>query len=116
MDESTVTKITTAGEVVEYTILVGNSSSSPVKTKVIDTPPVGFEYVAGSAKIAGIAISSPSATNGELIFDVGTIFAKSTIELRYQMKLGDTVEGGESSNCVVAKGTNTLSVCGVPNV
>jgi uncharacterized repeat protein (TIGR01451 family) len=107
--KSTVTKITTAGEVVEYSILVGNTSSSSVKTKVTDTPPVGFEYVTGSAKIGGVAIAAPVSANGEMIFDVGTIAAKSTIELRYQMKLGDAVEGGEATNCVVAKGVNTLT-------
>jgi uncharacterized repeat protein (TIGR01451 family) len=106
--KSTVTKITTAGEAVEYAISVSNSSSSAVKTNVTDTPPVGFEYVAGSAKVAGIAIA-PASANGELVFDVGTIPAKSTIELRYQMKLGDAVEGGEATNCVVAKGVNTLT-------
>jgi uncharacterized repeat protein (TIGR01451 family) len=107
--KSTITKTTAAGEVVEYSILIGNSSTSAVKAKVTDTPPIGFEYVAGSAKVGGVAIASPSIANGELVFDIGTIAATSTVELRYQMKLGDTVEGGEASNCVVAKGTSTLT-------
>ena len=107
--KSTVTKITTAGEVVEYSIVVSSTSSTPTKTKVTDKPPVGFEYVAGSAKVNGAASSAPTPANGELIFDVGNVPAKSSIELRYQMKLGDAVEGGEATNCVFAKGVNTLT-------
>ena len=107
--KSTVTKITTAGEVVEYSVVVSSSSSNPTKTKVTDKPPVGFEYVAGSAKVNGVASGAPISSSGELIFDVGTIPAKSSIELRYQMKLGDTVEGGEATNCVIARGVNTLT-------
>ena len=107
--KSTVTKITTAGEVVEYSVVVSSSSSSPTKTKVTDKPPVGFEYVSGTAKVNGASSSAPTPSNGELIFDVGTIPAKSSIELRYQMKLGDAVEGGEATNCVSAKGVNTLT-------
>jgi uncharacterized repeat protein (TIGR01451 family) len=107
--KSTITKIATAGEVVEYSIFVTNSSTSAVKTRVTDIPPVGFEYVTGSAKVNGIAIPGPSTSNGELIFDIGTIAPVSAVELRYQMKLGDSVEGGEASNCVVAKGVNALT-------
>ena len=107
--KSTVTKVASAGDVVEYSISVSNSSSSAVKTKVTDTPPVGFEFVAGSAKVNGVAASAPISANGELIFDIGSIAAKSSIELRYQMKLGDAVEAGDASNCVVARGVNTLT-------
>ena len=107
--KSTVTKVASAGDVVEYSISVSNSSSSAVKTKVTDTPPVGFEFVAGSAKVNGVAASAPISAIGELIFDIGSIAAKSSIELRYQMKLGDAVEAGDASNCVVARGVNTLT-------
>jgi uncharacterized repeat protein (TIGR01451 family) len=107
--KSTVTKVTTAGEVIEYLINVSSSSSTPTKVKVTDKPPVGFEYVAGTAKVNGATSSNPTPSNGELIFDVGTIPAKSSIQLRYQMKLGDSVVGGEATNCVSAKGTNTLT-------
>ena len=107
--KSTVTKIATSGDVVEYSVTVTNSSSSPVKTKVTDTPPTGFEFVPGSAKVNGIAGGAPIQNGAELIFDIGNVPANSSVELRYQMKLGDNVVGGDASNCVGANGTNTLT-------
>jgi uncharacterized repeat protein (TIGR01451 family) len=94
--------------VVEYTVSVTNTSSSPVKTKVTDTPPVGFTYASGSAKLGSVPVSS-TANDGNLIFDVGTIPAKSTIYLTYKMNLGDAVEAGDATNCVSANGVNTLT-------
>jgi uncharacterized repeat protein (TIGR01451 family) len=107
--KSTATKVSSAGDVVEYVINVTNTSSSPVSdVKVTDTPPVGFTYVAGTAKVNGVAaVASPS---GEfLIFSVGSIPAKGSIELRYQMKLGDAVEAGEATNCAASAGNNSLT-------
>jgi uncharacterized repeat protein (TIGR01451 family) len=107
--KSTTTKLASAGDVVEYSIVVGNTGSNAVRTNVTDKPPAGFEYVAGTAKVNGVAIANPTTANGELIFDIGLVAATSSIELRYQMKLGDGVEGGEASNCVVARGINVLT-------
>ena len=106
--KSTIIKEASAGDVVEYTVSVTNTSSNPVKAKVTDTPPVGFEYVADSAKVGSVSISS-TASGGSLVFDIGTIPAKSTISLTYKMKLGDAVEAGDATNCVAANGTNTLT-------
>jgi uncharacterized repeat protein (TIGR01451 family) len=107
--KSTAAKVSSAGDVVEYVINVTNTSSSPVSdVKVTDTPPVGFTYIAGTAKVNGVTAASSSS--GELlIFSVGSIPAKSSIELRYQMKLGDAVEAGEATNCVASAGTNSLT-------
>ena len=107
--KSTVTKIATAGDVVEYSVLVSNSGTNPVKTKVSDTPPTGFEYVTGSSKVNGANSDAPIRSGTELIFEIGNVPAKSSVELRYQMKLGDNVVGGDASNCVGANGTNILT-------
>ena len=107
--KSTITKIAAAGDVVEYSVIVSNSGSNPVKTKVSDTPPIGFEYVSGSVKLNGAASGAPIKNGAELIFEIGNVPAKSSVELRYQMKLGDEVVGGDASNCVGAFGVNTLS-------
>jgi uncharacterized repeat protein (TIGR01451 family) len=107
--KSTVTKVATAGDVVEYSVIVSNSSSSPVRTKVTDTPPTGFEFVSGSARLNGAGSGAPIQNGAELIFDIGAVSANSSVELRYQMKLGDSVVGGDASNCVGANGTNTLT-------
>jgi uncharacterized repeat protein (TIGR01451 family) len=107
--KSTVAKVATSGDVIEYSVLVSNSSTSPVKTKVTDTPPTGFEFVSGSAKVNGVAGGAPIQNGAELIFEIGNVPANSSVELRYQMKLGDNVVGGDASNCVGANGTNTLT-------
>ena len=107
--KSTVTKIATAGDVIEYAVIVSNSGSNPVATKVTDTPPTGFVYVAGTVKLNGAGSGAPIQNGTELIFDIGNVPAKSSVELRYQMKLGDDVVGGEASNCVGANGVNTLT-------
>jgi uncharacterized repeat protein (TIGR01451 family) len=109
VSKSTPTKVGSAGDVVEYTVVVRNTSSNAVTSvKVTDTPPVGFEYVAGSGKVSGV--SATTVRNGnELIFEAGSIAAKSSVELRYQMKLGDAVEAGEATNCVAARGTDSLT-------
>ena len=57
--KSTITKIAAAGDVVEYSVIVSNSGSNPVKTKVSDTPPIGFEYVSVSVKLNGAASGAP---------------------------------------------------------
>jgi uncharacterized repeat protein (TIGR01451 family) len=106
--KSTITKEASAGDVVEYAITVTNTSSSAVKTKVTDTPPVGFEYVAGSAKMGSVSVTS-TTSGSNLIFDVGTIPANSSIVLTYKMKLGDAIEAGDAKNCVAASGVNTLT-------
>jgi uncharacterized repeat protein (TIGR01451 family) len=107
--KSTATKVASSGDVVEYSVLVSNSSSSAVRTRVSDTPPAGFEYVNGTTKVNGSSSDAPIRSGNELIFDIGNIPAKSSVELRYQMKLGDDVVGGEATNCVGAFGVNTLS-------
>ena len=107
--KSTVTKVATAGDVVEYSVIVSNSSSSPVRTKVTDTPPTGFEFVSGSARLNGAGSGAPIQNGAELIFDIGTLSPNSSVGLRYQMKLGDSVVGGDATNCVGANGTNTLT-------
>jgi uncharacterized repeat protein (TIGR01451 family) len=104
--KSTVTKEASAGDVVVYSVTVTNTSSVAVaNAKVTDTPPVGFVYVPGSAKIGGSSVTS-SNNGSSIIFDIGTIAAKSSLVLTYQMKLGDAVEAGEASNCVSANGVS----------
>jgi uncharacterized repeat protein (TIGR01451 family) len=109
VSKSTPTKVGSAGDVVEYTVVVRNTGSNAVTSvKITDTPPVGFEYVAGSGKVSGVPATSVRNGN-ELIFEAGSIAAKSSVELRYQMKLGDAVEAGEATNCVAARGTDSLT-------
>jgi uncharacterized repeat protein (TIGR01451 family) len=107
--KSTATKVATSGDVIEYSVIVSNSGSNPVKTKVTDTPPTGFEFVTGSAKVNGAGSGAPIQNGAELIFEIGNVPANSSVELRYQMKLGDNVVGGDASNCVGANGTNILT-------
>ena len=107
--KTTVTKVATAGDVVEYTINVTNTSTNPTNVKVTDVPPTGFIYVPRSVKVNNAVSGDAIASGGGLIFDIGTIPAKSSIELRYQMKLGDEVVGGEATNCVSASGTNSAT-------
>ena len=109
VSKSTPTKVGSAGDVVEYTVVVRNTSTNAVTgVKVTDTPPVGFEYVAGSGKLSGVPVTTVRNGN-ELIFEAGSIAAKSSVELRYQMKLGDAVEAGEATNCVAGRGTDSLT-------
>ena len=108
ISKSTITKVASAGDVVEYIITVRNTSSNAVKTKVTDTPPLGFEYISGTGKVNGVPASSISNGN-ELIFDIGTVPSNSSTQLSYQMRLGDGVEAGDATNCVVATGINTLT-------
>ena len=105
--KSTATKVASSGDVVEYSVVVSNSSTSSVKTRVTDKPPAGFEFVSGSARVNGGSGGSPIQNGAELIFDIGTVPANSSVELRYQMKLSENVVGGDASNCVSASGTNT---------
>ena len=107
--KSTVTKVASAGDLVEYTIIVSNSSTNSATVKVTDTPPAGFEYAAGTAKVNGVASGSPIKNGDSLIFDIGTVPAGRSVELKYQMKLGDEVTGGEAANCVSATGINTAT-------
>jgi uncharacterized repeat protein (TIGR01451 family) len=102
--KSTITKEASAGDVIDYSITITNTGSLPVSTKVTDTPPVGFTYVAGSAKMGSTPVST-STSGSSLIFDVGTIPAKSAITVTYKMLLGDAVEAGSATNCVVANGS-----------
>ena len=109
IQKSTPSKEASAGEIVPYTVNITNTSSSAVKSSVTDAPPVGFEYVAGSAKLRGASIANPTNVNGTLVFDIGTLPAKSSVTLTYQMKLGDAVEAGNATNCVSANGVSTLT-------
>ncbi len=100
------------GEHNQYTVTVENPGTGPVSSAVLtDTLPVGFRYVAGSARRDGNAVADPaiSADGRELTFPIGTLAAGERSELKYVVRIGAGTPIGMAVNQAVAGGNNALT-------
>ena len=99
------------GDVVEYTIVVSNSSSVPfANAQVTDVEPVGFLYIPGSAELSsGNGAQQPftpgTATPGTLIFALGTLAAGQTDTITYRAQIGGKAHLGANTNTAGATAT-----------
>ncbi|MBI4712195.1 MAG: PQQ-binding-like beta-propeller repeat protein [Planctomycetes bacterium] len=95
-------KYVTVGEVITYSITVGNFTSTTDTSNnniIIDRIPGGFRYLAGSTRLDGAAQPNPAITGTLLTFvDIGPIAPGASETLSYQLLVGSDVRKGAHTN------------------
>lgn len=91
------------GDDLAWQVRVANGSDSTVRAlRVVDTPPAGFAYVAGSARVAGLPADDPACEPGALVFAIGDLAPRATLTLSYRMRVGPGASLGDALNRAVA--------------
>jgi len=109
-DTLALTKTTTsnnvyAGDVVEYKVTLTNPLPRDLSNlKIIDTLPIGFNYLPNSATVNNVLLSSNDVfTSGNIIdFTIGTLASSSSIVLSYSTTINQNAVPGDNINTVQA--------------
>lgn len=103
------------GDLVNYHIVVRNEGDEEVSMlSIADIPPDGFRYLAGSARLDSATINDPEQRDqGELPtrtrslhFNLGTLEAGGSRQLRYQMRVTAAAIDGDGVNAATAIGVS----------
>lgn len=96
------------GDFIGYTIEVENAGTVAVPVRLIDTLPVGFRYVDGSARLDGAPIAAPQiGRDGRtLTFNGAMVAPGARAQLTYIVAIGPNAPLGEAVNRVVAVNAN----------
>ena len=97
----------TAGQLVNYTLLISNSAKNPARNTVLTNPiPSGFSFVSASGATASGAGKGKSRANelgakavqgGTIRLDLGTVGAKSSKTVKLTLRV-DSTAGGRKVN------------------
>jgi hypothetical protein len=91
------------GDVVTYSIDIENQTATQlINVFIEDNIPPGFKYLNNRVTLDGVPIAEPSG-NRPLLFHLGTIPARATQTLKYQLVVGSGVTPGDYNNSAVAK-------------
>ena len=100
----------TRGQLVPYTITLNNTLGVVLRDlNVVDTFPLGFRYVAGSARMDGQKIE-PSLNTRQLIWSVPQLTSSASHSITFLMIAGSGVSEGEYVNRAQVLATITDSV------
>ena len=88
----------TRGQLVPYTITLNNTLGVPLRNlSVVDTFPLGFKYVAGSARMDGQKIE-PVMNTRQLIWSISQLGSNTKHTITFLMIVGSGVSEGEYVN------------------
>ena len=91
------------GEVVTYTISIGNRAATDIKDILItDRIPAGFKYISDRAILDGSKLGDPEGGR-PITFNIGTVGADDTRTLKYQLVVGSGVSFGKYENSAWAR-------------
>ncbi|TGU75063.1 DUF11 domain-containing protein [Geomonas terrae] len=100
----------TRGQLVPYTITLNNTLGAALRDlSVVDTFPLGFKYVAGSARLDGVK-KEPALNARQMVWTVGELATKSSHSITFLMIVGSGVSEGEYVNRAQVLSTVTDSV------
>jgi uncharacterized repeat protein (TIGR01451 family) len=86
------------GDFVDYAVKVQNGSAGALPAVVLrDSLPFGFSYVAGSARLNGVAVN-PLGPGPTAVFDLGTLAVNTTATLSYRARLIPGAQLGDGIN------------------
>ena len=100
------------GDTVEYTIVIKNPANHSLShLNVNDVLPQGFIYQEGSSKVNGRSLANSAIyKNGNaLLFSIGSLDAKKSVTLRYQVKVIDNAIPGKAINSASANSDLAIS-------
>ncbi|MEM9330484.1 MAG: hypothetical protein AAGA53_04105 [Pseudomonadota bacterium] len=91
------------GASIPYTLTFENTGTFPVVgADLVDLPPFGFRYVAGTALVNGVAVE-PELRGSELVWPSQDIGVGGTTTITLQLLLGAGVTGTEFTNTSFAR-------------
>jgi uncharacterized repeat protein (TIGR01451 family) len=103
---SSLTNVT-RGTLVPYTITVTNVYGAPLyDISIVDRFPAGFKYMAGSARLDGIA-AEPQINGRELVWDDLELQVNQKYTIQFLLVVGSGVSEGEYINRAVVLNTAT---------
>lgn len=85
----------TFGDRVTYTLRITNASRTTaiVNAQIIDTPPVGLQYIPNTSTLDGQPLDDPALTEGSMTWQVAQIPAGGTIVITYQSRVTPAAGG-----------------------
>lgn len=109
-------QIAEVGDTVLYTLTVRQTAGSALpQLSVLDVLPPGFTYIAGTARIDGVAASDAVGAPGpRLGFTVGSIPAAGQRVITYRVRVGVGSQQGDGVNRATAVGCGITGGCLVP--
>lgn len=103
------------GDFLPYAVTATNAGEQALPgLQLQDRLPSGFRYVAGSARLDGALLPDPQvgADGRTLVFSVGAIAARASLNLRYVVAVGPTATEGLAQNTIQAIGRVGSNVAG----
>lgn len=99
------------GDELDYTVRVANRSDTSLAAVTLrDDLPLGFAYVAGSARLDGAPLADPAGGGGPRItFALGSIAARADASVRYRVRVGPGTPLGDAVNRAIAFGGGATS-------
>ncbi|MCZ8318952.1 MAG: SpaA isopeptide-forming pilin-related protein [Silanimonas sp.] len=109
-------QIAEVGDTVLYTLTVRQTAGSALpQLSVLDVLPPGFTYIAGTARVDGVAVADPvGAPGSRLGFSVGSIPAGGQRVVTYRVRVGVGSQQGDGVNRATAVGCGITAGCLVP--
>lgn len=100
-----------AGDMLDYTIQVGNQSPVAVPNVVVtDWLPMGFAYQRGTTRIGGAPAADPKMSGGTLGFMLGTLAPGTTTTITYRVGVTASAPEGQATNSAQAQGGAVRSI------
>jgi len=109
-------QIAEVGDTVLYTLTVRQTAGAALpQLSVLDVLPPGFTYIAGTARVDGVAAADPVGAPGpRLGFSVGSIPAGGQRVVTYRVRVGVGSQQGDGVNRATAVGCGITAGCLVP--
>ena len=88
------------GDFIPYTVEISNIGTAPTPVDLMDTLPLGFRYIEGSARRDGLAFADPqiSANATSLSFPLGELPIGESVTLNYTLEVGPGAALGDAIN------------------
>ncbi len=106
LEKSTVATTAAPGDFVEYALNLTNTGTGPANgIAIIDTLPMGFRYLNGSARLGGAPLADPQVEpdGRTLRFAVGNLAPGGVLQLRYVAAVTPGARPGEAINLAIAQ-------------
>ncbi len=102
LEKAAIQSSVDVGQSAWYSVTVRNPSETLNNLTVTDTLPFGFRFVSGSVLIGGEAGTDPELTDAGLVFTLGELPARQSIELTYAARPTAAAIDGDGVNTVFA--------------
>ena len=105
-EKTAATRDAEMGGVADYLVTVRNRTGVPLTgARVIDTLPVGFTYVSGSARRGATVVPDGTVSgNRQLTFQIGALKVDEEFPLRYRVRIGAGAREGKATNSAYVTG------------